>query len=305
MSSVPVLSAFARHRPPKQYKAVNPMFSVISASTGLGAWFSGAATGIGLFAVVGAQSAFILRQGILRKHIVPVVATCAAIDAIFIFASVAGLRTLTSALPWLTTAVLWTGVAFLAWYAMKSARRAIAGGGGMGEADSDDGSRRAVVGNSVGGNMAAVVALMAKDKGGPAIRFQGLMWPVTDHNFNTGSYNAYQQGHFLTRPMMKWFWDAYTKNEAQRNEIYASPLRASTAQLKGLPPALIQVAQFDVLRDEGEAYGRKLDAAGVDATTTRYDGTINDFGLLNALAGDASTKAATKAMANELATRLK
>jgi L-lysine exporter family protein LysE/ArgO len=126
------------------------MFSVISASTGLGAWFSGAATGIGLFAVVGAQSAFILRQGILRKHIVPVVATCAAIDAIFIFASVAGLRTLTTALPWLTTAVLWTGVAFLAWYAMKSARRAIAGGGGMGEADSDDGSRRGVLMAAVG-----------------------------------------------------------------------------------------------------------------------------------------------------------
>ncbi len=168
-----------------------------------------------------------------------------------------------------------------------------------------DGSRLAVVGNSVGGNMAAVVALMAKDKGGPAIRFQGLLWPVTDHDFNTGSYNAYQQGHFLTRPMMKWFWDAYTKNEAQRNEIYASPLRASTAQLKGLPPALIQVAQFDVLRDEGEAYGRKLDAAGVDATTTRYDGTIHDFGLLNALADDAPTKAAMKAMANEIATRLK
>ncbi|EMH2975077.1 alpha/beta hydrolase [Burkholderia multivorans] len=168
-----------------------------------------------------------------------------------------------------------------------------------------DGSRLAVVGNSVGGNMAAVVALMAKDKGGPAIRFQGLLWPVTDHDFDTGSYRAYQQGHFLTRPMMKWFWDAYTKNEAQRNEIYASPLRASVAQLKGLPPALIQVAQFDVLRDEGEAYGRKLDAAGVEATTTRYDGTIHDFGLLNALAADAPTQAALKAMANEIATRLK
>ncbi|EEE00680.1 alpha/beta hydrolase [Burkholderia multivorans] len=168
-----------------------------------------------------------------------------------------------------------------------------------------DSSRLAVVGNSVGGNMAAVVALMAKDKGGPAIRFQGLLWPVTDHDFDTGSYRAYQQGHFLTRPMMKWFWDAYTKNESQRNEIYASPLRASVAQLKGLPPALIQVAQFDVLRDEGEAYGRKLDAAGVEATTTRYDGTIHDFGLLNALATDAPTQAALKAMANEIATRLK
>ncbi|WP_186210115.1 alpha/beta hydrolase [Burkholderia gladioli] len=167
-----------------------------------------------------------------------------------------------------------------------------------------DGSRLAVVGNSVGGNMAAVVSLMAKDKGGPAIRFQGLLWPVTDHNFNDGSYIAYQKDHFLTRPMMKWFWDAYTKKEAQRNEIYASPLRASLDELKGLPPALIQVAQFDVLRDEGEAYGRKPDAAGVEAATTRYDGTIHDFGLLNALAEDPATKAAMKAMANELKTRL-
>ncbi|MEK6348176.1 MAG: alpha/beta hydrolase, partial [Burkholderia sp.] len=167
-----------------------------------------------------------------------------------------------------------------------------------------DGSRLAVVGNSVGGNMAAVVSLMAKDKGGPAIRFQGLLWPVTDHNFNDGSYVAYQKDHFLTRPMMKWFWDAYTKQEAQRNEIYASPLRASTAQLKGLPPALIEVAQFDVLRDEGEAYGRKLDAAGVDTTTTRYNGTIHDFGLLNALAEDPPTRAALKAMADQLKARL-
>lgn len=167
-----------------------------------------------------------------------------------------------------------------------------------------DGSRLAVVGNSVGGNMAAVVSLMAKDKGGPAIRFQGLLWPVTDHDFNDGSYNSYQQGHFLTRPMMKWFWNAYAPNEKQRDDIYASPLRASEAELKGLPPALIQVAQFDVLRDEGEAYGRKLDAAGVEAATTRYDGTIHDFGLLNALANDAPTKAAMKAMGNELKTRL-
>ncbi|PLZ03903.1 alpha/beta hydrolase [Burkholderia sp. WAC0059] len=167
-----------------------------------------------------------------------------------------------------------------------------------------DGSRLAVVGNSVGGNMATVVALMAKDKGGPAIRFQGLLWPVTDHNFNDGSYRAYAEGHFLTRPMMEWFWDAYTKSEAQRNEIYASPLRAPLSELKGLPPALIEVAQFDVLRDEGEAYGRKLDAAGVDAATARFNGTIHDFGLLNALAGDAPTKAALKAMANEIRTRL-
>ncbi|WP_028219706.1 alpha/beta hydrolase [Paraburkholderia oxyphila] len=167
-----------------------------------------------------------------------------------------------------------------------------------------DGSRLAVVGNSVGGNMAAVVSLMAKDKQGPNIRFQGLMWPVTNANFDDGSYLTYQNGHFLTRDMMKWFWDAYTKDPAQRNQIYASPLRASQEELKGLPPALIQVAEFDVLRDEGEAYGRKLDAAGNEVTTTRYDGTIHDFGLLNALADDAPTKAATKQLADQLKARL-
>jgi acetyl esterase len=167
-----------------------------------------------------------------------------------------------------------------------------------------DGQRLAVVGNSVGGNMAAVVSLMAKDKHGPQIRFQGLMWPVTDHDFNDGSYLAYPKGHFLTRSMMQWFWDAYTKDPNERSEIYASPLRASVDQLKGLPPALIQVAQFDVLRDEGEAYGRKLDAAGNQVTTTRYNGTIHDFGLLNALAGDPPTQAALKQLANELKTRL-
>src|SRR5690349_5359801 len=98
-----------------------------------------------------------------------------------------------------------------------------------------DGSRLAVVGNSVGGNMAAVVSLMAKDKHGPQIRFQGLMWPVTDANFNDGSYLAYRDKHFLTRAMMQGVWDAYTKDPAQRAQIYASPLRASEEELKALP----------------------------------------------------------------------
>ncbi|SBV35652.1 conserved membrane hypothetical protein [uncultured Stenotrophomonas sp.] len=106
------------------------MFPLVAAQAS-SAWLSGAGTGIGLFAVVGAQSAFILRQGILRQHVVPVIATCFAIDAAFIFASVAGLRTLTDHLPWLTTVLLWGGVAFLVWYALQSARRAVAGGGGM------------------------------------------------------------------------------------------------------------------------------------------------------------------------------
>lgn len=147
-----------------------------------------------------------------------------------------------------------------------------------------DGSRLAVAGNSVGGNMSAVLALMAKDKGGPKLRYQLLMWPVTDANFETASYKQYAQGHFLTTNMMKWFWDSYTTDAAKRKEIYAAPLQASLGQLKGLPPALIQTAEFDVLRDEGEAYGRKLDQAGVDVTVTRYNGMIHDFGLLNPLA---------------------
>lgn len=121
------------------------MFSFISANPSVGAWFSGAGIGIGLFAIVGAQSAFILRQGILRQHVIPVIATCAAIDAVFVFASVAGLKTLTASLPWLTTVLLWSGVAFLIWYALQSARRAVVGGGGMQMGDGAAPSRRAAM----------------------------------------------------------------------------------------------------------------------------------------------------------------
>lgn len=147
-----------------------------------------------------------------------------------------------------------------------------------------DGHRLAVAGNSVGGNMAAVVALMAKDKGFPAIRQQVLFWPVTDANFDTESYHAYASDRFLSRNMMIWFWDNYTTNPAERAQKYASPLRASVDDLKGLPPTLVQTAENDVLRDEGEAYARKLDEAGVAVTQTRYQGLIHDYGLLNPLA---------------------
>ena len=105
----------------------------------------------------------------------------------------------------------------------------------------------------------------------------------TGANFETDSYNQYDQGYFLTKPMMKWFWDAYTTDPKQRKEIYASPLQATTEQLKGLPPAMVQTAGNDVLRDEGEAYARKLDETGVDVTAVRYEGLIHDYGLLNAL----------------------
>ena len=163
-----------------------------------------------------------------------------------------------------------------------------------------DGSRLAVAGNSVGGNMAAVVALMAKEKGTPALKFQLLLWPVTDASFENASYQQFAEGHFLTRNMMKWFWDSYTTDARQQAEIHASPLRASTDQLKGMPPALVQTAEFDVLRDEGEAYARKLDAAGVPVTAVRYNGMIHDFGLLNVLSQVPATRSALQQAAEEL-----
>jgi len=163
---------------------------------------------------------------------------------------------------------------------------------GHGDEIGVDGKNLAVVGNSVGGNMTASVVLMAKDKKGPAIKLQVLLWPVTDANFETGSYKELGEERFLTRNMMIWFWDNYLPDKKSRKEIYASPLQAGLEQLKGLPPALVQTAENDVLRDEGEAYARKLDEAGVPVTITRYDGLIHDYGLLNPLAGIPAVKTA-------------
>jgi acetyl esterase len=147
-----------------------------------------------------------------------------------------------------------------------------------------DGKNLAVVGNSVGGNMTAVTSLMAKAKGGPHIKLQIMMWPIVDADFETSSYQQFGEKRFLTTPLMKWMYDMYIADPEKRQDIYASPLQATIEQLKGLPPALIQVAESDILRDGGEAYGRKLDAAGVKVTTVRYNGMIHDFGLLNGLA---------------------
>ena len=162
-----------------------------------------------------------------------------------------------------------------------------------------DGKNLAVVGNSVGGNMTAVTALKAKEQGGPTIKVHIMMWPVADANFETESYKQFGDKRFLTAPLMKWMFDLYA-NDAQRNEIYVSPLKASVEQLKGLPPALIQVAESDILRDEGEAYGRKLDEAGVKVTTVRYDGMIHDFGLLNGLAEEPAVRSLFEHAAAEL-----
>jgi acetyl esterase/lipase len=162
-----------------------------------------------------------------------------------------------------------------------------------------DGKNLAVVGNSVGGNMTAVTALKAKEKGGPAIKLHIMMWPVADANFATESYQQFGEKRFLTTPLMQWMFDLYA-TEAQRQEIYVSPLQATVEQLKGLPPALIQVAESDILRDEGEAYGRKLDEAGVKVTTVRYDGMIHDFGLLNGLAEEPAVRSLFEHAAAEL-----
>jgi acetyl esterase len=163
-----------------------------------------------------------------------------------------------------------------------------------------DGKRLAVAGNSVGGNMAAVVALMAKEKKNPNIKLQVLFWPVTDANFETESYDSFAKDRFLTKDLMMWMWDNYTTDPKQRKEIYASPLQATHSQLEGLPPALVQTAENDILRDEAEAYARKLDEAGVKVTATRYNGMIHDWGLLNPLSTIPGTKSALLQAAAEI-----
>jgi acetyl esterase len=161
-----------------------------------------------------------------------------------------------------------------------------------------DGSDIAVAGDSVGGNMTAAITLMAKQRSGPKVRAQVLFYPVTDASFDTGSYHEFAKGYFLRRDAMQWFWDQYTTDENERAEITASPLRATTDDLAELPKALVITAEADVLRDEGEAYARKLRAAAVDVTATRYEGIIHDFVMLNALR---ETNAARAAIAQSIA----
>jgi len=163
-----------------------------------------------------------------------------------------------------------------------------------------DGSRLAVAGESVGGNMTAAVTLMAKERGGPAIRYQALLYPVTDAAFDTDTYEQFAEGPWLTRKAMQWFWDAYLPDASKRSEATASPLQATLEQLRGLPPALVITDEADVLRDEGEAYGRKLRRAGVDVTAVRYEGVFHDFMMLNALAETNANRDATAQTARAL-----
>jgi len=157
-----------------------------------------------------------------------------------------------------------------------------------------DGSRIAVAGNSVGGNMTAALTLMAKDRKGPKIAYQVLFIPATDASVDTESYHEFATGRFLARDFMKYGWDLYAPDEETRNNPYVSPLRASNDELRGLPPALVITAENDPLRDEGEAYGRKLMDAGVAVTATRYDGMIHDFVLLNAIHDTPEVQAALR-----------
>ncbi|MET8586054.1 alpha/beta hydrolase [Streptomyces collinus] len=155
-----------------------------------------------------------------------------------------------------------------------------------------DGSRMAVAGDSVGGNMTAALTLMAKERGGPALVQQVLFYPVTDAAFDTPSYHQFATGYFLRRDGMRWFWDQYTTDEAERAQITASPLRATVEQLADLPPALVITGEADVLRDEGEAYANKLREAGVPVTAVRFQGIIHDFVMLDALRGTHAAQAA-------------
>ncbi|MFE2451438.1 alpha/beta hydrolase [[Kitasatospora] papulosa] len=167
-----------------------------------------------------------------------------------------------------------------------------------------DGARLAVAGDSVGGNMTAALTLMAKQRGDVALKHQVLFYPVTDASFDTGSYRQFATGYFLRRDGMQWFWNQYTTDEAERAQITASPLRATTEQLSGLPAALVITGEADVLRDEGEAYADKLREAGVPVTAVRFQGIIHDFVMLDALRGTHAAEAAITMAVQTLRTAL-
>ena len=163
----------------------------------------------------------------------------------------------------------------------------------QGSTEGLDASRLAIAGDSVGGNMTAAVAILAKQRGDVTFVHQSLYYPVTDAAQDTDSYREFADGPFLTAKGMAWFWDAYAPDQSRRSEITASPLRASLDDLAGLPPAFVIVDENDVLRDEGEAYARRLTQAGVPTTTVRYNGIIHDFMMLNPVR---ETRAATAAI---------
>jgi acetyl esterase len=158
-----------------------------------------------------------------------------------------------------------------------------------------DPSRMLIAGDSCGGNMAAVLSIMAKQRVGPKFLAQVLIYPVTDAEFDDESYREFAEGYHLRRDMMEWFWDQYTQDPAERELPTVSPLKATLEDLSDLPPALVINGEAEVLRDEGEAYARKLRAAGVDVEASRHGGMIHDFMMLDATRNDHGAQAATAA----------
>jgi acetyl esterase len=159
-----------------------------------------------------------------------------------------------------------------------------------------DATRLAVAGDSAGGNLAAAVSLLARQRGGPKIAAQALFYPATGSDFDTGSFQQFGDGYYLTGAASRWFWNQYSGDRSIDREPTACPLAATLEQLQGLPPALIITAECDILRDEGEAFAGKLNEAGVPVTCTRYLGTIHGFMSINALAETPATRAAIAQM---------
>lgn len=178
--------------------------------------------------------------------------------------------------------------AALQWIAMEGAEAKL------------DASRLAVAGNSVGGNLSAALTLYTRDHDGPRIKVQLLLYPATDAQLDTDSYRDFADGRFLPHAFMKFGWDTYAPDEATRRNPYAAPLRARPDQLRGLPPAIIHTSGNDVLRDEGQAYGHKLDEAGVDVVSVMYVGQIHDMALLNPLRDLPSVRAEFRHAAADL-----
>ena len=171
---------------------------------------------------------------------------------------------------------------------------------GSGRSIALDPARVALVGDSAGGNIVAAVTLLGRTRGGPTADLQVLLCPATDTSFTQPSYAEFADGYFLTRAGLQWAWDQYVPDRSSRAASTVAPLRAAASDLTGLPPALIITAEFDILRDEGEAYARRLTAAGVRVTATRDLGTIHAFTVLNPLAHTPAARAAVAQIAQTL-----
>ena len=183
---------------------------------------------------------------------------------------------------------------------LEQCYRAVTWVAGQGGSVGLDAARIAVAGDSAGGNLAAAVSLLAARRGGPAICLQALIYPITDCNFTTSSYRNFDSGLNLDTSAMRWFWDHYAPDEASRLDPLASPLRATLDELSGLPPALVITAECDVLRDEGEAFARKLAEAGVPVTAVCFGGVLHAFMAINQLARECQARSAMHLLASEL-----